>query len=137
MRETSCISGAHHETLDLCGLKMGRKRGLDEFLRQHPHESIHTIRHFLRTLHQDWNSGLCCGREKTWKRLKLARPSLARFITREQIFQILDVGDGLGCGVLFSATVRLSPEQVELASQGHHILAATCANLGALRTSTR
>jgi hypothetical protein len=119
------------------GLKMGRKRGLDEFLRQHPHESIHTIRHFLRTLHQDWHSGLCCGKQKTWTRLKLARPSLARFITRDQIFQILDVGDGLGCGVLFSATVRLSPEQVELASQGHHILAATCADLGALRTSTR
>jgi hypothetical protein len=116
---------------------MGKKKGIDEYLRRNRGESIHTIRHFLRTLHQDWNSGLCCGREKTWKRLKLARPSLARFISRDQIFQLLDVGDGMGCGVLFSASFRLSPEQVQLASQGHHILAATCADLGALQTSTR
>jgi hypothetical protein len=98
---------------------------------------LNTVRHFLRTLHQDWNSGLCCGRDKTWRRLKLARPSLARFITRDQIFRLLDVGDGQGCGVLFSATVRLSPDQVELASQGHHILATSFADLGPLRTSNR
>lgn len=137
MRETSCISGGASAKHLHWTLKMGKKKGIDEYLRRNPGESIHTIRHFLRTLHQDWNSGLCCGKEKTWRRLKLARPSLARFITRDQIFQLLDGGDGLGCGVLFSASVRLSAEQVQLASQGQHILATTCADLGALRTSMR
>jgi hypothetical protein len=120
--------------------KMAKKKGIQSYLARYPQETVQSVKYFLlNTCHQDWHTGLCVGRTKTWRRLKLYKPQLARYISKTEMYHLMDMGNGWGCGVPLRCRAfhLLSPEQQARAQQGHHVLASSHADPGALRTSSR
>jgi hypothetical protein len=122
---------------------MGKKKGIQAYLQKHPAETLQTVKLFLvQQCHSDWETGLCCGRTKTWSRLKLYKPNLAKYISKTEMYQLLRIDNQqtfLGCGVILRCKQLhlLSLEQQQRARRGQHVLSFLHSPTGPLTSSKR
>jgi hypothetical protein len=120
---------------------MGKKKGIRAYLQKHPAETLQTVKLFLvQQCHSDWETGLCCGRTKTWNRLKLYKPNLAKYISKTEMYQLLCIDHHqqtfLGCGVILRSNL-LSLEQQQRARRGQHVLSCLHSPTEPLTSSKR
>jgi len=118
---------------------MGKKRGIQAYLADYPHETMGEVKFLVQQCHQDWHTRLCAGRTKTWNRLKLEKPQLVKYITKSGMYELLDLGGGNGCGVQYRVHRDMVTDQQfrDAVQQGKHINACDQQQLGELATSTR
>jgi len=118
---------------------MGKKKGIQAYLADHPHETMGEVKFLVQRCHQDWHTRLCAGRTKTWKRLKLEKPQLVKYISKAGMYELLNLGGGNGCGVQYRVHRDMITDQQfhDAVQRGKHINACDQQHVGELANSCR